>query len=99
MKVLVGALKNLELFNQEKALVGAFSVIVLHRLIVYSTSHHADTLHCTLSILSLLQHFQSESLVSSWLLRLLLSASTQCLTSTRAALHVLISTVVVKCTF
>ena len=33
MKALVGA------FNQEKALVGAFSVIVqLHRLIVYSTS-------------------------------------------------------------
>ena len=32
MKVLVGA------FNQEKALVGAFSVIVqLHRLIVHST--------------------------------------------------------------
>ena len=33
MKALVGA------FNQEKALVGAFSVIVqLHRSIVYSTS-------------------------------------------------------------
>ena len=30
-------------FNKEKALVGAFSVIVqLCRLIVYSTSHHAD---------------------------------------------------------
>ena len=36
MKALVGA------FNQEKALVGAFSVIVkLHRLLVYSTSPHA----------------------------------------------------------
>ena len=35
MKALVGA------FNQEKALVGAFSVIVqLHRLIVYSTNRH-----------------------------------------------------------
>ena len=56
-----------------------------------TTGHHADTLHCTLSILSLLQHFQYESLDSSWLLRLLLSASTQCLTSTRASLHVLIS--------
>ena len=34
MKALVGA------FNQEKALVGAFSVIVpLHRLIGYSTKH------------------------------------------------------------
>ena len=34
MKVVVAA------FNQEKALVGAFSVIVqLHRLIVYSTRH------------------------------------------------------------
>ena len=34
MKVLVGA------FNQEKALIGAFSVIVqLRRLIVYSTSY------------------------------------------------------------
>ena len=33
MKALVGA------FNQEKALVGAFSVIIqLHRLIVYSTN-------------------------------------------------------------
>ena len=94
MKAVVAA------FNQEKVLVGAFSVIVLHRLIVYSTSHHADTLHCTLSILSLLQHFQYETLVSSWLLRLLLSTcSAQYLTLTRAALHVLISTVVVKCTF
>ena len=36
MKALVGA------FNQEKALVGAFSVIVqLHGLIVYSTSNEA----------------------------------------------------------
>ena len=35
MKALVGA------FNQEKALVGAFSVIVqLHRLIVNSSSEH-----------------------------------------------------------
>ena len=34
VKALVGA------FNQEKALIGAFSVIVeLRRLIVYSTSH------------------------------------------------------------
>ena len=36
MKVLVGA------FNQERVLVGAFSVIVqLHRLIVYITNPHA----------------------------------------------------------
>ena len=36
MKAVVAA------FNQEKALVGAFSVIVqLHRLIVYSTSENA----------------------------------------------------------
>ena len=36
VKVLVGA------FNQEKALVGAFSVIVqLHQLIVYSTTDNA----------------------------------------------------------
>ena len=36
MKELVGA------FNKEKALVGAFSVIVqLHRLIVYITNPHA----------------------------------------------------------
>ena len=42
MKAVAGA------FNQEKALVGAFSVIVkLHRLIVYSTSLECMTLrHC-----------------------------------------------------
>ena len=35
MKALIGT------FNQEKALIGAFSVIVqLHRLIVYSTNRH-----------------------------------------------------------
>ena len=39
MKALVGA------FNQEKALVGAFSVIVqLHQLIVYSTTNTATKL-------------------------------------------------------
>ena len=41
MKALVGA------FNQEKALVGAFSVIVqLHRLIVYSSNVDRLCPHC-----------------------------------------------------
>ena len=40
VKALVGA------FNQEKALVGAFSVIVqLHRLIVYSTNEEQWTMN------------------------------------------------------
>ena len=48
MKALVGA------FNQEKALVGAFSVIVqLRRFIVYSANHRSrhsdDTLYPALS--------------------------------------------------
>ena len=47
MKVLVGA------FNQEKALLGAFSVIVqLHRLIVCSTSLIVDCVSVQLSRLA-----------------------------------------------